>query len=88
MLMRFYGLSLVDVYGMDHHDAYMLLKAMEALQARENISELRVQDWPNLKKEARSKLFRDLNKLANPSMIKEERRPLTTEDLAALIRGY
>lgn len=87
MLMRFYGLSLEDVYAMDHSDSLMLLKALEAIEARESIADLRVQDWPNLKKEARSKLFRDLNKRANPNMMKEERRPLTTEDLAALIRG-
>lgn len=86
--MRFYGISLAEVQSMDFDDAMMLLKASETLEARENISALKIGDWPNMTKQARGKLFRDLNKLANPSMIKEERKPLTTEDLARLIRGY
>lgn len=86
--MRFYGLSLDQVLELDFDDSMMLLKASETLEARESISLLKTQDWPHMTKQARGKLFRDLNKLANPNMMKEERRPLTTEDLAKLIRGY
>lgn len=83
--MRFYGMSLNDVYGMTHEEAMLLLQACAALEAQENITMLRVEDWPHLKKEARSKLFRDLNKLANPVILREERKPLTTQDLAAIL---
>ncbi len=61
--------------------------AMPSLEAQEAISALRVQDWPSMKKEARSKMFRDLNKLANPTILREEEKPLTTADLAALLNG-
>jgi hypothetical protein len=63
------------------------LLAIPALEAQEAISNLRVQDWPGMKKEARSKMFRDLNKMAIPTIIREEEKPLTTADLAALLNG-
>jgi hypothetical protein len=85
--MRFYGLSLEQIYGMENEAVMMLFSALIALEAQENLTNLRVQDWPNIKKEARSKLFKDLNKLANPSIVKEEQKALTTEDLAALLNG-
>lgn len=85
--MRFYGISLEDVHGMDNEAVNMLFQALIALEAQENLTLLRVQDWPNMKKEARSKLFKDLNKIANPSIVKEERKALTTQDLAALLNG-
>jgi hypothetical protein len=85
--MRFYGLSLDQVYGMENEAVMMLFGALIALEAQENLTHLRVQDWPNMKKEARTKLFKDLNKLANPSIVNEEQKALTTEDLAALLNG-
>lgn len=85
--MRFYGISLEDVHGMDNEAVNMLFQALIALEAQENLTLLRVQDWPNMKKEARSKLFKDLNKIANPSIVKEERKALSTQDLAALLNG-
>lgn len=85
--MRFYCLSLDDVQGMDNEAVNMLFQALMAIEAQESLTLLRVQDWPNMKKEARSKLFKDLNKIANPSIVKEERKALTTQDLAALLNG-
>ena len=84
-MIRFYGMSLEQIYALDHEEYLMLFKASETLQARENIVSLRIEDWPNMKKEARSKLFRDLNKLANPSILREEGKPLTAENLAAIL---
>jgi hypothetical protein len=85
--MRFFSLSLNDVYQLDHEEFLMLSDALHALEAQESISLLRVQDWPNMKKEARTKLYRDLNKIANPSILREEPKALTTQDLAALLNG-
>lgn len=85
--MRFYSLGLDDVQGMDNEAVNMLFQALMAIEAQESLALLRVQDWPNMKKEARSKLFKDLNKIANPSIVKEERKALTTQDLAALLNG-
>lgn len=83
--MRFYGMSLEEVYSLDNDESLLLMQACHALEAQENITSLRIQDWPHMKKEARSKLFRDLNKLANPVILREERKPLTTQDLAAIL---
>jgi hypothetical protein len=64
-----------------------LQESIPAIRAQETIAALKVADWPNMKKEARSKLYRDLNKLANPSILREEPKALTTQDLAALLNG-
>ena len=64
-----------------------LQESILAIRAQETIAALKVADWPNMKKEARSKLYRDLNKLANPSILREEPKALTTQDLAALLNG-
>jgi hypothetical protein len=85
--MRFFSLSLNDVYQLDHEEFLMLSDALHSLEAQESISLLRVEDWPNMKKEARTKLYRDLNKIANPSILREEPKALTTQDLAALLNG-
>lgn len=84
--MRFYGMSLEDINSITHEEAMLLLKAANALEAQENITALRIADWPNMKTEARGKLFRDLNKLANPVILREERKPLSAEHLAAILK--
>ena len=86
-MLRFYGIQPSEAFELDHHTVNQLMLAMPTLEAQEAISDLRVQDWPGMKKEARSKMFRDLNKLANPTILREEEKPLTTADLAALLNG-
>lgn len=83
--MRFYGLNLDEVYRLENCEATVLIQAIQALEAQEHLAYLRMHDWPHMKKDARNKLFRDLNKLANPVILREERKPLTTEDLAAIL---
>ena len=86
-VVRFYGIDPDRVLDIDNETVIKLSMAIEAIQAQETIAQLKVADWPNLKKEARNKLFRDLNKLANPCTIVREQKPLTTADLAALLNG-
>ena len=40
-----------------------------------------------LKPDSRRKMFNDLKKIANPTILKEEKRAITTADLAQLING-
>lgn len=86
-LVRFYGLSPDEVLNLDNDMVFTLSEAIAALKAQETMELMKVADWPNMKKEARSKLFKDLNKAANPSIVKEERKALSTQDLAALLNG-
>ena len=76
-----------ELMELDNYLVFQLMAAIPALEAQEAIFQLRVQDWPNMKKEARTKMFRDLNKAANPRIIESEQKPLTTADLAALLNG-
>lgn len=76
-----------ELYELANSDFQQLLQAIPVLEAQEAMSLLKVQDWPNMKKEARAKLYRDLNKAANPSMMNEEKKALSTADLAALLNG-
>lgn len=76
-----------ELFNLDNSDFQQLAQAIPVLEAQEAMSALKVQDWPNMKKEGRAKLFRDLNKAANPIMMNEEKKPLSTADLAALLNG-
>jgi len=63
-----------------------LLLAIPALEAHEQLILLKVSDYQNMKDEPRRKLFRALNKLANPLIIEEEtKKPMTTEQLASFL---
>jgi hypothetical protein len=86
-LVRFYGLTPDDIYETDCHTIGQLSAAISAIQAQETMALFKVADWPNLKKEARAKLFRDLNKAANPIRMEAEQKPLNTADLAKLLNG-
>ena len=85
--MRFFAMSLHDVHHLDNEEFLMLFETIKAIEAQEQIALLKIQDWPNMKQEVRSRLFRDLNKLSNPSILREEPKALTTQDLAALLNG-
>ena len=49
------------------------------------ITALKIADYPMMKPDARRKLFNDLKKQANPSILKEEKRAITTADLAQIL---
>lgn len=75
------------MYELYNSDFQQLLQAIPVLEAQEALSLLKVEDWPHMKKDARSKLYKDLNKAANPTIMKEEKKALSTADLAALLNG-
>lgn len=63
-----------------------LLLAIPALEAHEQLILLKVSDYEHMKPEARKKLFKALNKLANPPIIEEEnKKPMTTDQLASIL---
>jgi hypothetical protein len=86
-LARFYSLNPEDILNLDHDVFLVLAGFMPAIEAHETMQMIKVADWPNMKKEARNRLFKDLNKRANPIKMDKEEKPLTTADLAALLNG-
>ena len=70
---------------MDFDTITALTTCIDVIQAREALMQLRISDYPMMKPEARSKLFNSLKKQANPRILKEERKALTTADLAAIL---
>jgi len=71
--------------NLDAHLVESLFCSIQHLEAQETLVNLRNLDYPMMKEDARKRLFRDLNKRAFPSIIKEEQRALTIMDLANLI---
>lgn len=83
--MRFYSLSPNELFNSDSETINQMFLSIPAIEAHEQLLAFRVADFPMMKTEARQKLFRSLNKLANPPIIKEEPKALTTEDLAKIL---
>jgi hypothetical protein len=60
-------------------------KAITVIEAQDTLMQLRTHDWPNMKKADRKKFHRKMHEMAYPQVHDDE--PLTTEQLAARIRG-
>ncbi len=56
-------------------------KALEVIQAREYLMQLKAADFPKLSKDQREKLFREFYRKANPRELRNE-KVLTTAELA------
>lgn len=56
-------------------------------EARRYLMMLKVQDWPNLKKPDRDRLWKELHKAGYPDAYKAGKRALTTKELAAILSG-
>lgn len=52
---------------MDVHTTQDYFIAMETLSAQERLVELSTSDWPNLKRDTRTGIHRDLHKVAFPA---------------------
>lgn len=54
---------------MDFETACMMSNAADVLEARELLSSFKVSDWPNLKKESRQKMHKEIYRMAYPSTL-------------------
>lgn len=66
-------------------DLHVMLKAMNAISARERLVDFNVSDYPSLKKQSREKLHREFYKAAFPLMEDATKNIGTTEDLMKLL---
>lgn len=70
---------------MDADIVFGLLAWIDPLFAQEKMMDLKIADFPYTKKQARDKIHKGLYKCANPMIIEEGPKPLTTEDLSRLL---
>lgn len=61
------------------------MRCIDVIESQEMLKLFKVQDWQNMKDAQRSKLHRDLQKRAYPAIIKEEKKALSTKDLASIL---
>ena len=62
-----------------------MIHCIDVIAAQEQLRELQNADFPSVKKETRDKLWKLLKKTANPTILKEEKRAITTQELASLL---
>lgn len=67
---------------MDIDQATELVQAMDIIEARELLVQLKVADFPNLSKDERKKLHRSFYKTAFPNV---EKKPMSTGDVARIL---
>ena len=60
-------------------------QAITVIEAQEQLKLLNALDWPNMKKENRTKLHKELSKLAYPDS--KVKKSITTKDLSKLLGG-
>lgn len=69
---------------MDVRTVEYLWQALTIFQAREQLVEMNSNDWPNLKKNKRQELHRELYKKAYPHAFENKKQILTMNDLLGL----
>lgn len=60
-------------------------QCIDALEAQEMMLLLKVQDWPNMKPQERSKLYKNLERAANP-VRKSASKQLSNKELADILK--
>lgn len=80
----FYKWSPQVIKDMPLDEAYDFFEAISVIEAQQTLLELRVSDWPYMKKDARSRWHRSLHKTAYPATHKN---PVSTEKLMEMIQA-
>ena len=83
-LMRFFGENVEYWMNKDCHDVSELVKILEMIEAREIQNQILVASFPQMKKNEREKVSRQLERTATQSV---EKRPVQLKDLAKIIGG-
>jgi len=82
---RFYGWGDDEISGMSEIKVRKYWQAITAIEARECLMLLAVNDYPHLKKHDRSKVYRRFYRLAYPEQ--ESANTMSMEDFAKRIAG-
>lgn len=62
-----------------------MFEAISAIEAQETLNAMSVTDWPNLQKNDRNKLFKDLRKKAYPIESTRNGKALSNEQIATIL---
>lgn len=69
----------------NHSALLKLWECITMIEAQEQLKNLSALDWPNMKKESRNKMHRDLMKKAYP--FSKQKKSITASDLAKMLGG-
>jgi len=81
-LCNFYKYSLKEIKDLDHRDFTMLFYGMQQIEAKRCLRSFNVSDYPTLKQDERSKLHRNMYKVAYPEDF--VKRAVKTDDLVLI----
>jgi len=62
-------------------------EAMTAVEAQEMLLSFQIASWPMFKKETRSRVHKDIQKLANPKLSDVAKEPVNMENIVAKLTG-
>ena len=82
-IVRFYGFSHNEIESMAYCDIEMYRAGMIKIRALETMDSMRIANYPNLRDESQKRVIDDLEKR---SMIKENIKILTMDELAERLR--
>jgi hypothetical protein len=85
--MSILGMGLCDINNLSIDEFHEFSECANVLEARELLMKLRAADWPNMHKNERAKLWKELHKKAYPESYKNNKRVLTTKELASILSG-
>lgn len=80
-MIRFYGFDLEYVYNLKTYEFNKLASAMEVLEAKEMLRDMKTSMFPHLKKEAKKELRDKVAKVAN-RVERENAKEQSTEEVA------
>lgn len=82
--MRFYGgYTLDSLREIEAPDLDLLYRCIDIIEAQETLRLFKVTDWPNLKKDRRDKIYRQLSKIAFPF---NKKKAITSTEFARIMR--
>lgn len=73
--------------GLENETAELYIKAIEVIEAQNMLLQMKVADYPNMKKEDRKKLFKGLHSQAYPEMEDIKKPVVRAEDFALALMG-
>jgi len=75
---------LEEIETVDSERVESLWQAITVIEAQEQLKQMSIADWPNMKKQQRSKIHKELFKQAYPSEIRKKNY-ITPEDLGKVL---
>ncbi len=78
-------MSPIDLGNMSEHDINIMWECITMIESQKQLLRLQVQDWPNLKKERREKIHKDLMSKAYPKEAKTIKNKVTQADLNRIL---